>query len=153
MKYLLIAVAILALALPCLGGSRTDRAMLFTVGSLTELSVGDFHGGIGAKYYTSENYFLRGNVSYVSDESSSSLNGGVGLFKQFYQTSNTSFSLGAELGSTGIAHDYSFAVVANICYSPCDNIGLSLDNAVTFRKADKSWMTSSGGKFGLEVFF
>jgi hypothetical protein len=118
---------------------------------LSNLEAGAFGKGAGLKWYTGNDYWLRGSVGYFSNQDDSKLSGSAGLFKQLYSTTNTAFSIGAEL--SGETSTYSFGVVGNVEWLPWTNIGLSVEDALVYTKESQVWQITPGGNFILAVYF
>ena len=157
MKHL-ITVVILTVCLSLLAFSgekkeKSDKAFLWTVNGLSELSAGQCGQGVGAKYYSGGQYWLRASIGYNSSNESSQLTGSAGIFKGIYSTSNTDFSLGAELGSTGVEGDYNFGIIANVEYLAWDNVSFGIENGLFYHKSTSTWKTNTGGKLIMAWYF
>jgi hypothetical protein len=159
MKTLLVILLALFLTLPVLAQETpqdkesTDKAFLFTLSGLDNLAADGYRGGLGIRYSVGNGYWLRGSFSYNGSLETEKAQASGGVFKDIWQTTNTTVSIGGELATTGVSGHQTFGLGASVLFMAWDNFGISLDEMILLHLTDDYVSTSSGGRLTLNIFF
>lgn len=154
MKTIFVLLLTLILSIPALTQSKevTDKAFLFTLSGLDHISADGYRGGIGFRYTLGNGYWTRAAFAYNGALESNKAQASGGVFKDICQTNNATFSLGAELGSSGDDNNF-FGFGGSLLFMAWDDFGISLDEMIVLHMKDDYVATSSGGSLTLNFFF